>query len=359
MSNKDKPEKSDSKEEPKTAVAADDEASGVSSFMSGLLSKLNIKPSSPKPKVLEEPTVECLANYIKSSKCKNIVVMAGAGISTSAGIPDFRSPGSGLYSSIQETYNLSDPQIIFEIGFFRQNPKPFYALAKQLLPTEFGPTTAHRFVQLLHKKGLLLRHYTQNIDGLERKAGIPDDKIVEAHGTFYTSHCTNFTCKKDYNFDWMKEKIQSDEVPKCTKCDSVIKPDVIFFGENLPTKFFTCASSDFDKCDLLIIMGTSLVVQPFASLVEKPSEDTPRLLINREAVGTPDASLLGQLLKKFGGHEDFDLGLASQFIGKGLNFESPTNRDVALLGDCDDGVRKLAKILGWEEELDKLKNEAV
>ncbi len=78
-----------------------------------------------------------------------------------AGIPDFRSPGSGLYASIQEKYELRDPQAIFEIGFFRKNPRPFYTLAKELLPESYEPTPSHHFVKLLHDKGLLLRHYTQ------------------------------------------------------------------------------------------------------------------------------------------------------------------------------------------------------
>ncbi len=110
---------------------------------------------------MEEPTIEGVVNYIQSEKCQNIVVMAGAGISTSAGIPDFRSPGCGLYDNIQQKYNLVDPQCMFEIGFFKSNPQPFFELARELFPEELNPTLAHYFVQLLHNKGYLLRHYTQ------------------------------------------------------------------------------------------------------------------------------------------------------------------------------------------------------
>ena len=78
-----------------------------------------------------------------------------------AGIPDFRSPGSGLYDNVTAKYQLPDPQLIFEIGFFRQNPRPFFSLSKELFPEAFEPTLSHHFVRLLHEKGLLLRHYTQ------------------------------------------------------------------------------------------------------------------------------------------------------------------------------------------------------
>lgn len=77
-----------------------------------------------------------------------------------AGIPDFRSPGSGLYDNLQK-YNLPYPQAIFEINFFRENPKPFFILAKELYPGIFKPTPGHYFIRLLQDKGLLLRHYTQ------------------------------------------------------------------------------------------------------------------------------------------------------------------------------------------------------
>jgi len=91
---------------------------------------------------------------------------------------------------------------MFEIGYFKQHPKPFYSLAKDLLPEGFHPTPSHYFVKLLYDKGLLLRHYTQNVDGLERLAGVPDDKIVEAHGSFHLSHCTK--CEKEFSFQWMR-----------------------------------------------------------------------------------------------------------------------------------------------------------
>uniref|UniRef100_A0A672GUZ7 NAD-dependent protein deacetylase sirtuin-2 n=1 Tax=Salarias fasciatus TaxID=181472 RepID=A0A672GUZ7_SALFA len=266
-------------------------------------------------KVLDELTLEGVARYIKSGKCKNIICMVGAGISTSAGIPDFRSPGTGLYANLQK-YNLPYPEAIFQIDYFKQHPEPFFALAKELYPGQFKPTICHYFIKMLKEKGLLRRCYSQNIDTLERVAGLEGDDLIEAHGTFYTSHCVSFCCRKEYNLDWMKEKIFSDDIPKCDKCQSLVKPDIVFFGENLPVRFFTAMKMDFPRCDLLIVMGTSLQVQPFAGLIHCVGADP----------------LLGML--GFGGGMDFDSDKAY--------------RDVAHISTCDDGCLALADLLGWK-----------
>ncbi|KAK2846899.1 hypothetical protein Q5P01_009898 [Channa striata] len=289
-------------------------------------------------KVLDELTLDGVAHYIKSGKCKNIVCMVGAGISTSAGIPDFRSPGTGLYANLQK-YNLPYPEAIFQIDYFKKHPEPFFALAKELYPGQFKPTLCHYFIKMLKDKGLLRRCYTQNIDTLERAAGLEEEDLIEAHGTFYTSHCVSFCCRKEYDLDWMKEKIFSDYIPRCDKCKSLVKPDIVFFGENLPTRFFTSVKSDFPSCDLLIIMGTSLQVQPFASLISRVSKSCPRLLINMEKAGQADPlfGLLG--------------------LGVGMDFDSDkAYRDVAYISTCDEGCLALAGLLGWKEELDELVN---
>ncbi|KAK5648584.1 hypothetical protein RI129_003476 [Pyrocoelia pectoralis] len=287
-----------------------------------------------KVKVLDDASIDGIVDYIKKRSSINIIIMAGAGISTSAGIPDFRSPGSGLYDNLQK-YNLPHPQAIFELDFFHENPKPFFVLAKELYPGAFKPTKCHYFVKLLHEKGYLLRHFTQNIDTLERVAGIPESKLVEAHGTFNHGHCLE--CRMQYSLSWMKEKIFEDEIPICESCPGVVKPDIVFFGENLPEKFHRCAHTDFAKCDLLLILGSSLVVQPFASLIDRVPITTPRMLINREKSGERSG-----ILSMIG-------------MGAGLDFDSKDNtRDVYWLGDCDDGCQLLADKLGWGDELTKL-----
>jgi len=301
-----------------------------------LSNKLSIGDDDQRnPSVLEEVNFDGIVQYIKDKKANNIVVMAGAGISTSAGIPDFRTPGSGLYDNLQK-YNLPDPISVFDIRFFRENPKPFFDLAKELYPGSFQPTISHFFVRLLHEKGLLQRHYTQNIDTLERVAGVPDDKLVEAHGAFHVGHCIKPSCRQEYSQEWIKDRIFKDIIPTCNLCQNFVKPDIVFFGENLPERFFRLAQVDFKKCDLLIIMGTSLVVHPFASLVDRVNDTCPRLLINMEKVGVRNE-------------------LESMMGRGGLALDSTNNyRDVAWLGDCDEGCKALAEALGWKEDLENL-----
>ncbi|KAM9606731.1 NAD-dependent protein deacetylase sirtuin-3, mitochondrial isoform 3-T3 [Morphnus guianensis] len=199
-------------------------------------------------------TLQDVAELIRKKECRRVVVMAGAGISTPSGIPDFRSPGSGLYSNLEQ-YNIPYPEAIFELMYFFVNPKPFFTLAKELYPGNYRPNYAHYFLRLLHDKGLLLRLYTQNIDGLERVAGIPPDKLVEAHGTFATATCT--VCRRKFPGEDFRGDVMADKVPHCPVCTGVIKPDIVFFGEELPQRFFLHVT-DFPMADLLFIIGTSL-----------------------------------------------------------------------------------------------------
>ncbi|KAL7054570.1 hypothetical protein AAHC03_025956 [Spirometra sp. Aus1] len=201
---------------------------------------------------------------------------------------------------------------------------PFASLTKL-----FGqPTTAHYFIRLLHEKGLLRRHFTQNVDTLERISGLPAEKIVEAHGSFYTGHCRK--CRRLYDFEYMKDEIIAKRVPMCTagNCSGVVKPDVVFFGESLPSEFTQAVNKDFKKCDLLIIMGTSLTVLPFCGLVNCTKSGVPRLYINREY---------------------------SESSNSPLRWGKPGNKtDVFVQRDADVAVLMLAELLGWKEELLKI-----
>ncbi|XP_037338395.2 NAD-dependent protein deacetylase sirtuin-3, mitochondrial isoform X1 [Pungitius pungitius] len=266
----------------------------------------------------DQKTLEDIAEDIRERRYEKVVVMAGAGISTPSGIPDFRSPGSGLYDNLQQ-YDLPYAEAIFELSFFRHDPRPFFALAKELYPGNYRPNVTHYFVRLLHEKSQLLRMYTQNIDGLERLAGIPPEMLVEAHGTFATATCT--TCLREYQGEELRADVLSGTVPQCPTCRGVVKPDIVFFGEELPRHFFKYLA-DFPRADLLVVMGTSMEVEPFASLAGAVGGSVPRLLINRDPVGP--------------------------FAGR------RRARDVVRLGDVVEGVRALVDALGWTRELEAL-----
>ncbi|KAI9833099.1 MAG: hypothetical protein M1826_000466 [Phylliscum demangeonii] len=267
---------------------------------------------------LQRRDLASVAKYIKSGRGRRIVVLAGAGISTSAGIPDFRSPDTGLYANLARL-NLPYPEAVFDIDFFRENPAPFYSLAHELYPGNYRPTITHSFIRLLADKGRLLKLFTQNIDCLERDAGIPREKTVEAHGSFATHRCID--CKTSYPDELMRKAVHERQIPCCPQpeCRGLVKPDIVFFREPLPDNFHRNSGLPAEA-DLCIVLGTSLTVQPFASLPSLCQHGVPRLLINLERVG----------------------GLGSR------------PDDVLLLTDCDAGVRELAAALGWLEELEAL-----
>jgi len=276
-------------------------------------------------------SVKGIVEYIQSSRAKNIIVMVGAGMSCSAGIPDFRSPGTGLYDNLQK-YDLPDPQAIFSIDYFRNRPSAFYTLAKEMWPGQYSPTPAHLFVRLLEQKGLLLRCFSQNIDSLEREAGISGDKIVAAHGNFDSATC--ISNNKKVPIEEVKAAVNGGPAA-CealrAKWGGLVKPDIVFFGENLPDRFHELAEADFEKADMLIVIGTSLQVMPFAGLINNVKETVPRLLINLEVVGTAEQGSKGS---------------------KGFRFDQAHNyRDVMLQAKCDAGVWLLANELGWEHDL--------
>lgn len=279
-----------------------------------------------------------VAQLIQSGKAKRIICMCGAGISVSAGIPDFRSPGTGLYSQLQK-YNLPYPHAVFELSYFEKKPKPFFRLARELFPGNYLPTPTHYFMKLLHDKGLLLRCFTQNIDSLEKQAGLPAEAIVAAHGNFDSAKCIR--CARPHPVEHVRQAVFAGDGGNacyCVKksCGGLVKPEIVFFGESLPPRFWERAPLDYSEADLLIVMGTSLAVHPFAGLIDYVQPHVPRLLVNREKAGEA----------VFGG------GLLGQ--QKGFTFGAGNYRDALYLGDCDDGVRQLCELLGWQQELDAL-----
>ncbi|KAI9819748.1 MAG: NAD-dependent histone deacetylase sir2 [Phylliscum demangeonii] len=282
-------------------------------------------------------------------KSNNIIVLAGAGISTSLGIPDFRSKDTGLYAKL-EHLGISDPQEVFDISLFREDPSVFYSIAKDIVPegNRYSPT--HAFIRLLQDKKKLLTNYSQNIDNLESKAGILPGKLVQCHGSFGTATCT--VCQYHIDGKEIYKNLKEGKVAYCSRCQEaprplrhrgfrrkrnagrnkkrkrggddedsededygapevgVMKPDIIFFGEALPSTFHDRLKHDRDRVDLLIVIGTSLKVKPVSDMIGILPPSVPQIYISRDIVG----------------HVNFD---------------------IELLGDCDVVVAELCRRAGW------------
>lgn len=234
-------------------------------------------------------------------------------MSVSCGIPDFRSR-DGIYERLRVEYpEMRDPQSMFDIGFFAQDPRPFFQFAREIYPGLFEPSPSHRFIKLMERHGKLLRNYTQNIDTLERVAGI--ENVIECHGSFATASCTK--CKFKVDAEAIRDDILQQRIPMCTFCNSdedtgnnatqkplnynqlvaagIMKPDIVFFGESLPEKFHATIELDKTKCDLLIVIGSSLKVRPVALIPSSIAPEIPQILINREKLDQFgfDVELLG------------------------------------------------------------------
>jgi len=183
------------------------------------------------------------------------VVLTGAGISTPSGIPDFRGP-SGIYKKY--------PPYIFDVDFFYSNPEAFYSFAKEGIFTmlEVKPNLAHTLLAQLEEKGLIEAVITQNIDRLHQKAG--SKRVIELHGNVEEYYCTS--CGKAYTVRDVQRKLENAPVPLCDDCEGLIRPNIVFFGESLPKDALEEAIRLALKADLMIVVGSSLVVYPAAEL---------------------------------------------------------------------------------------------
>jgi len=189
---------------------------------------------------------------------ENVVFFGGAGVSTGSGIPDFRS-ASGLYNS-DEDYGES-PENILHVSYMNANPQGFYEYYKRNMVYPYAePNDAHYALAELEKLGKLKAVITQNIDGLHQKAG--SKKVYELHGSVGRNYCVR--CGKEHTLDYV---LESDGVPRCCKCGGMVRPDVVMYGEALPWDVWTAAEEAISECDVLIVGGTSLTVNPAASLV--------------------------------------------------------------------------------------------
>ncbi|HKC87681.1 MAG TPA: NAD-dependent deacylase [Blastocatellia bacterium] len=209
-------------------------------------------------------------------KANRIVAFSGAGISTEAGIPDFRGKG-GLW----EDQKLME---LMSAGGFRRDPVAFYRASLQTLPNihRAEPTAAHRLVARLEAQGKLSAVVTQNIDGLHQAAG--SQTVYEIHGNFRTGRCVD--CRAAYEMAAFYDRIERGEIelPLCSECRSPIKPDVVLFGDLLPFDVWDRAVEASRSCDLMLVLGSSLIVYPAAELPKLAVMNGAKLIIvNREA----------------------------------------------------------------------------
>ncbi|MEJ2555977.1 MAG: Sir2 family NAD-dependent protein deacetylase [Anaerolineae bacterium] len=198
------------------------------------------------------------------------VAMTGAGISTPSGIPDFRSPDSGLWTKV-------DPFAVASLFAFRLHPQDFYEWIRPLarLIVEARPNPAHQALARLEAAGLVKAIITQNIDGLHQSAG--SQRVHEVHGHVREATCVR--CYRTVPADSLIEKFVEDgQVPRCT-CGGLLKPNVILFGEQLPLQVLTAARKDTNACDLMLVAGSSLEMEPAADLPLVALGHDARLLI--------------------------------------------------------------------------------
>ena len=234
--------------------------------------------------------LERLKQWIAESS--HIVFFGGAGVSTESGIPDFRSV-DGLYNQKFEY----PPDSIISHSFYERKPEYFFRFYREkMLPLGFEPNITHKVLARWEQEGKLDAVVTQNIDGLQQKAG--SKKVYELHGSVLRNYCT--LCRKFYPAEYVKN---CGGVPRCT-CGGIVKPDVVLYEESLDQDTLEKSVRAIRQADLLIVAGTSLTVYPAAGLVnyyrghrlvlinrdETPYDDTANLVLH-ESLGRIFAQL--------------------------------------------------------------------
>jgi NAD-dependent deacetylase len=226
-------------------------------------------------------------------RSQKLVVFTGAGISTESGIPDFRSPGG-----VWDRYDASQ----FTLEKFMSSADIRKMQWQIMLEGGMGlgakPNAAHLSLGELHRMGKLDCVVTQNIDFLHQQGGVPDSSVFEVHGTMRRAVCMQ--CGRYYPIEQVKKRLDDgDGDPHCEACRGILKPDVVMFGESLPESIFQEASQRSASCDMIIVIGSSLVVYPAAmipyqairagaklviiNLSETPLDDQAEVLIQARA----------------------------------------------------------------------------
>jgi NAD-dependent deacetylase len=195
-----------------------------------------------------------LVSMLRESR--RTVVFTGAGVSTLSGLPDFRGE-TGLYRQV-------DGNLVFDVEVFHEDPSLFYTHGRDLIYalTDHEPSLVHRECARLEALGLVRAVVTQNIDMLHQRAG--SEEVVELHGSPALHSC--LACGRSYGYDWARSRVLAGEIPRCESCQGVVKPDITFFGEMLPPGALERACELAAEADLMLVLGSSLVVHPAAGV---------------------------------------------------------------------------------------------
>jgi NAD-dependent deacetylase len=199
------------------------------------------------------------------------IALTGAGLSTPSGIPDFRSPGIGLWER-------SDPMAVASIYAFRRNPDAFYAWIRPMVATfmQAEPNAGHRALAKLETDGWLKAIITQNIDDLHQRAGAHE--VLELHG-----HMREATCISCYQVvpcqELLDEFIASGEIPRCAICGGVMKPNIVLLGEQLPIQTVNAAMAHVRQADVMLVAGSSLEMMPASHLPTLIHEQAGQLVV--------------------------------------------------------------------------------
>jgi NAD-dependent deacetylase len=237
--------------------------------------------------------VERLAELIRESRCT--VALTGAGVSVPSGIPDFRTPETGLWANV-------DPIEVAHIDVFERDPARFWSYYRPRFHSlaDKRPNGAHAALAELERQGLVEGVITQNIDRLHRAAG--SSNVVEVHGSIETSGCRD--CGASYGLEQVEALFDGDGVAVCTSCGGAVKPDVVLFGEMLPEAAMRQAQELAARAELMLCVGSSLVVHPVAGLPGVTSACGGKLAIVTQGPTPYD----GDAVLKLEGEVDEELG---------------------------------------------------
>lgn len=190
----------------------------------------------------------------------NIVAFTGAGVSTESNIPDFRSSG-GLFKDMEGKYSFP-PEVVLSHSFFMQQPEVFYEFYRsRMIYRDAKPNECHKGLAVLEEMGKLKAVVTQNIDGLHQAAG--SKNVLELHGTVIRNYCMK--CGKFFSLDYIMD--MSKAVPLCDLCGGTVRPDVVLYEETLDEDVVQRAVKRIGEAEVLLVIGTSLVVYPAAGFV--------------------------------------------------------------------------------------------